>query len=140
MELILFIGLQASGKSTFFRSRFATTHVCVSKDQFRNNKNRERRQRELIVAALEGGRSVVVDNTNPTRAERQPLIALGHSYRAKVVGYYFESRVEDCRARNEAREDANRVPEVALYSTIKRMERPSRAEGFDELFFVRITD
>ena len=30
-ELIVFVGLQASGKSTFFRERFAATHDLVSK-------------------------------------------------------------------------------------------------------------
>ena len=39
LELVIFVGLQASGKSTFFRERFATTHELVSKDLLRNNKN-----------------------------------------------------------------------------------------------------
>jgi len=32
LELVIFIGLQATGKSTFYRARFAATHVLVSKD------------------------------------------------------------------------------------------------------------
>ena len=51
MQLIIFIGLQASGKSTFFRTHFATTHEHISKDLMRNNKNRARRQMQLIEAA-----------------------------------------------------------------------------------------
>jgi len=43
MELIIFMGLQASGKSTFYRSRFAATHAYVSKDMLRNNKQPGRR-------------------------------------------------------------------------------------------------
>ena len=31
MELIIFIGLQASGKSTYFHTHFAATHEYVSK-------------------------------------------------------------------------------------------------------------
>ena len=38
IELVILVGLQASGKSTFFRERFAATHEHVSKDLFRNNK------------------------------------------------------------------------------------------------------
>jgi predicted kinase len=41
--MVIFIGLQASGKTTFFQTYFAETHVLVSKDRFRNNKNRDRR-------------------------------------------------------------------------------------------------
>jgi hypothetical protein len=31
------------------------------------------------------------------------------------------------------------VPKVALYATAKKLARPSRSEGFDELFYVSIT-
>ena len=138
-ELVIFIGLQASGKSTFFRDRFAATHTHVSKDLFRNNKNRNRRQGQLIEAALQEGKSVVVDNTNPTAEERRPLIELGRRYGAKIVGYYFESEVRQCLERNRQRTGKARVPDVALYATAKKLVRPSYLDGFDELFYVRIT-
>ena len=38
-ELAILIGLQASGKSTFYRRHLAATHALVSKDRFRNNRN-----------------------------------------------------------------------------------------------------
>src|SRR5919205_3228255 len=91
LELGVFVGLQASGKSTFFRERFAATHEHVSKDLFRNNRNPNRRQAQLISAALEQGSSVVVDNTNPTVEDRLALIELGHKFGARIIGYYFES-------------------------------------------------
>ena len=138
-ELVIFVGLQASGKSTFFRDRFAATHTHVSKDLFRNNKNRNRRQAQLIEAALQEGKSVVVDNTNPTAEERRPLIELGRRYGAKIVGYYFDSEVRRCLERNRQRTGKARVPDVALYATAKKLVRPSYLEGFDELFYVRIT-
>ena len=140
MELIIFVGLQASGKSSFYRARFETTHEHVSKDLLRNNKNRRRRQEQLITAALRAGNPVVVDNTNPTVEERQPLVALGREYGAKIVGYYFESHVRRCLERNRQRTGKARVPDVALYATAKRLAPPSYSEGFDELYGVRIAD
>lgn len=139
MELVLFIGLQGSGKSSFYRERFADSHVLVSKDLWPNARRREARQRRLISEALASGRSVVVDNTNPTPELRAPLIALGKSHGARVVGYAFESPLEDCLARNAKREGRARVPEVALYATRKVLRWPSLAEGFDALHFVRLT-
>ena len=65
MELVILMGLQASGKSTFFRDYLAATHVLVSKDLMRNNKNKSRRQIQLIENTLQAGHSVAVDNTNP---------------------------------------------------------------------------
>lgn len=46
MELIIFVGLQASGKSSFYRARFAANHEHVSKDLLRNNSQPERRPRQ----------------------------------------------------------------------------------------------
>jgi predicted kinase len=140
LELVLLIGLQASGKTTFYRTRFAPTHAHVSKDCFRHNRNRERRQRQLIEAAFGQGQSVVVDNTNPSAEERQNLIALARVHGARVVGYYFESRVRDCVERNLQREGQERVEDVAIFSTIKRLQPPSYREGFDRLFHVRLVE
>ncbi len=140
MELVIFVGLQASGKSTFFRERFAATHEHVSKDLFPNNRSRNRRQKQLIEDALGTGTSVVVDNTNPTVEDRHPLIQLGREVGAKIVGYYFEATVRQCVGRNRRRRGKAQVPDVAIFATAKRLTPPSYSEGFDELFRVRLTD
>jgi predicted kinase len=79
MELVLLVGLQGSGKSTFCRTHYAATHVLVSKDRFRNNRRPQRRQMQLIEQALKEGSSVVVDNTNVTVEHRAPIIQLARS-------------------------------------------------------------
>lgn len=140
MQLVIFIGLQASGKSTFFRTHLAATHDYVSKDLLRNNKKPSRRQAQLIEAALQAGHSVVIDNTNPTVEDRASLIQLGSLYHAEIVGFYFESEVSCCLERNRQRFGKERVPDVAIYATIKKLTRPSYIEGFDRLFSVRIAD
>ena len=138
MELVIFVGLQASGKTSFYRARFAQTHELVSKDRMPNNRNPTRRQLVLVEEALRAGRSVVVDNTNARAADRLPLVMLGHALGARVIGYYFESNIAECLERNRARAGKARVPDVALYATRKRLESPSYVEGFDALSFVRM--
>ena len=138
-ELVILVGLQASGKSTFFRERFAATHEHVSKDLFRNNKNPNRRQAQLIAAALKEGSPVVVDNTSPTVEDRRALIELGRELGAKIVGYYFDSTVRQCIERNRLRAGKERVPDVAIYATASKLVPPSCSEGFDRLFRVRLT-
>ena len=135
-ELIVLVGLQAAGKSTFFGQRFAETHTLVSKDRLRNNRRPERRQQQLIAEALRNGRSVVVDNTNPSRAERAAVIAIGQSFAARIVGYFFVSAVAECLTRNAARPERNRVPEVGLFATAKRLVTPAWSEGFHHLWAV----
>ena len=136
MELVMMIGLQASGKTTFARSRFGATYQYVSKDLLRNNSNPARRQRQLIEAALQQGLSVVVDNTNPTTEERRELINLGRLYDAEIIGYFFAVQLKQCLERNRAREGKARVPDVAIFATLKRLIRPSYIEGFTKLFYV----
>lgn len=140
MELIILMGLQASGKSSFYRLHFAATHAYVSKDLLSNNKKPARRQMQLIEEALQTGQSVVVDNTNPTPVEREPLIRLGHEYDAEVIGYYFASSVRASLERNKTRSGKARVPDVAIYVTASKLVIPTFAERFDTLYDVRITD
>jgi predicted kinase len=140
IELVVLIGLQASGKTTFRRERFDATHVVVSKDLMRNNRRPQRRQMALIEEALAAGRSVVVDNTNPTREDRLPLVNAGRAFGARIVGYFFSSQFEDSVRRNASREGRAQVPEVALRTTAKAFERPRWSEGFDELYVVTIAE
>lgn len=138
LELAIFIGLQGAGKSSFYHSHLAQTHVHVSKDNFRNAHNRDKRQRQLIEAAFAQNLSVAVDNTNASRSERAPCIEMGRAAGAQIVGYFFEARLSDCKARNAKREGIARVPDVALHLTSARLQLPKQAEGFDALFFVRL--
>jgi len=133
MELVILIGLPGAGKSSFYRARFAETHVHVSKDLLRNRRDRQAHQMALVDAALDAGRSVVVDNVNATVADRAALIAAGRRRGATVVGYVLATSARDCSARNRERAGRARVPEVAIRAAAKRWQRPTAAEGFDRL-------
>src|SRR5260370_3461734 len=104
MEMVIFIGLQASGKSTFFRTYFAATHEHISKDRLRNIKHPGMRQAQLIEEALQKGCSVVIDNTNPTVEDCKPLIRLGRLYGAETTGYYFQAQIRQFVYRNRLRQ------------------------------------
>ncbi len=132
-QLIIFVGLQGSGKTRHYHDNFAATHVHVSKDVMGNVRNRDLRQREQIHKALSEGRSVVVDNTNPTPTVRAPLIELGHALGARVIAYYFEIPVKSAVERNRLRQGRERVPDVAIYVTSKKIVPPTVEEGFDEV-------
>jgi predicted kinase len=126
------VGLPASGKSTFYFKNFAATHVHVSKDLL----PRGGRQETLIEKALAAGKSVVVDNTNPSAEVRRPLIELGRRHGARIVAYFFDVDVKTALMRNRGREGKARVPDVALFVTKKKLAPPSYDEGFDEIHVV----
>ena len=136
VEAVIFVGLQGAGKSTFYQGRFADTHVRVNLDMLKTR----HRERRLLDVCIETRQPFVVDNTNPTRAERAVYVRPAKDAGFRVVGYYFRSRVEDCRRRNDERSPERRVPLVGLLGTAGRLELPTRDEGFDALFYVRIDD
>ncbi|MBG0831135.1 ATP-binding protein [Planomonospora sp. ID67723] len=136
-EVAVLVGLQGSGKTTFYRQVLAATHVHVSKDNFRNARRRQLHQLRLIDEALEGGLDVAVDNTNPSPEEWLPLIEAARRHRARADCYWFPPDVTGSLERNAAREGRARVPEVGVFATLKRLRRPLLADGFDALFSVR---
>ena len=136
MEAVILIGLQGAGKSTFYRERFLTTHVHISLDVLKTR----HRERTLVKDCLEAKRPLVVDNTNPTRTERGNYIVPAKQAGYRVVGYYFQSRIEDCHRRNRQRLGGEQIPLLGLLGTAKRLEIPRFDEGFDELHYVRIGD
>jgi predicted kinase len=140
VELVVFVGLQASGKSTFYASRYRATHVHVSKDLFGRARHKHEKQMRLVTEAIRSGRSVVVDNTNPRKADRAELVALAREHGARPIAVSFTASVGECLQRNATREGKARVPAVAIYTTAKKLEPLSRDEGFDEVLEVRLGD
>jgi predicted kinase len=132
-ELVVFVGIQAAGKTTYYHDNFAATHVHISKDLMKSTRDKEAKQRAQIAEALREGRSVVVDNTSPTVYERASLIAIGREHGARIIAYYFEAPVRIAVARNQQREGKARVPNVAIFATQKRLVPPTIEEGFDEV-------
>jgi len=137
-ECVIFIGLPASGKTTFYQRRFAETHRHISKDHWPKAANKDARQADAMRAALTRGDSVVIDNTHPSPADRAPVIALAREHGARLIGYYFTATTREAVRRNRGREGKARVPDVAIFTKAKRMTTPSAEEGFDELYSVSI--
>ena len=136
MEAVIFVGLQGSGKSSFFKERLFHSHVRISLDLLKT-RNREW---QLFQVCLQTQQRLVIDNTNPTRVERAKYISTARAANHRIVGFYFQSKTEDCLKRNSERSDIERVPDVAILSTAKKLELPSLDEGFDQLFYVRLVD
>lgn len=136
MQAIIFTGIQAAGKSSFFRERFFHTHVRISLDMLKTR----HRERLLLHACIEAKQPFVVDNTNPTRAERSLYVSAAKAAGFQVVGYYFRSQAAECLARNATRPEAERIAEKGILGACGRLELPSLDEGFDELWYVRIDD
>ena len=136
MEAVIFIGIQGSGKSTFYKERFFRTHVRISLDMLKTR----RREQLLLDACVTAKQPFVIDNTNPTLEDRQRYIAAATLARFKIVGFYFSSKVAEALQRNALRSGKERIPERGVWGTAGRLVLPSLSEGFDALHYVKIED
>ena len=102
-KCILFTGLQASGKTTFYQQQFPDL-VRVNLDTL-HTRNKERL---LLDECFAAGSSFVVDNTNPTSEVRAKYIEAARKHGYRVIGYYFQSSISACKERN-SRRDRQRI-------------------------------
>ena len=135
-EIIIFTGIPASGKSTFYEQNFAATHTCISLDILKTRFCEDK----MLLEAVNSGKSCVIDNTNVSVADRKKYIDIAQKHSYKIIGYYFRSSIDECRIRNNRRQGKKQVPEVALRYKAAHLERPAMQEGFDELYYVKIVD
>jgi len=134
MQAVILIGIQGTGKSTFFRERFFDTHVRISLDVLRT-RNREKL---FLKTCLESGQKFVVDNTNPSVEDRRRYILPAKAAGFEVVGFSFETEMTEALKRNRTRPEAQRIPVQGIFATHHKIQPPSYDEGFDRLYRVRI--
>lgn len=151
-ELIMFVGIPASGKSTTTEYYEKLGYLILSSDSIRlllleNEEEYPHEQKELdklnvkvfetirnrAVAALKVGKSVVIDATNLSRKRRMAFLSkLGRTKCVKKC-VLFITPVEVCFARNASREGIARVPDEAMNKMIRNFECPEYWEGWDKI-------
>ena len=125
MEAIVLCGVQGSGKTTLYRDRFLATHVRVSMDLLRTR----HREAAFVALCLETRQPFVVDNTNPTPADRARYLEPARAAGFKAIAYVVEVDPAVAIARRAGLVGAARVA-----ATARRFIRPALEEGFDELW------
>ncbi len=133
--MAIMIGIQGSGKSTFCNGYLG--EFCRINLDTLHTRNKEG---IAVKGAIDGRKNIVIDNTNPTVKERATYILKGKKSGYKIIGFFMQSKLQDCIARNGLREGKARIPNKAIAYTSNKLEFPSYEEGFDEIYFVSIRD
>ena len=136
MQAVIFSGVQASGKTTFYAERYLATHLRIAMDLM-GTRHRERR---FLETCLETGQRFVVDNTNPSEAERAPYVQAALAARYEVVGCEFRTSADDALRRNERRARRARIPVAGLLGTYGRLEPLRAREGYARVLVVEIAE
>lgn len=136
MHAVILIGIQGSGKSTFYKEHFFNTHVRISLDLLKT------RHREFVFlqTCYNTQMRFVVDNTNPTPYERARYIKESKEHKYKVSGFFFDTSLNDAVERNKFRKNNEFIPIKGIIATNKKLVKPEIIEGFDELYRVTIKD
>ena len=134
MEAVLFCGIQASGKTTFYKEFFFKTHLRISLDLL-HTRNKEQ---IFLNTCYTTRQRFVIDNTNPTIGDRRKYIDQARLFKFKVVGYCFDTEVEEAVLRNKNRRGKEHIPIAGIRGTFKKLQPLTYEEGFDQLFYVSL--
>lgn len=134
-KMIIFIGIQASGKSSFYHIYFPD-YIHINLDELHTRK----KEKQLIDECLAEGKDLVIDNTNPLKTDRERYIRPARDNGYEISAYYFESKIADCIGRNKQRTGKARIPDQAIAATYNKLQLPDYEEGFDWIYYVRMTD
>ena len=134
MQAVIFCGIPASAKSLYYRRHFETSHVQINLDTLGSR----RLEGALLEECLHERRAFVVDNTNPTPADRSRYIEPALEAGFAIAGYYFMTTPGDSIARSLARTGPEVVPPWAIHRSYKKLQPPGASEGFDELTIARL--
>jgi bifunctional polynucleotide phosphatase/kinase len=156
-EMIIMVGFPASGKSTFSqRFLIPKGYVHVNRDTLGTQKKCE----TLAASTLDEGKSVVIDNTNPSRSAREEYIRIA-TERGKINSiqtfenqqhsnislfwskgipvrcFRFTTPLEVAEHLNQVRMNLSkgkvRVPGIAFNMFKSKFCEPTVAEGFSEI-------
>ena len=136
MQAVIFTGIQASGKSTFYSQQFFKSHIRLSLDMLHTR----HREQLLLNACLAAKQPFVIDNTNPTVEDRARYIVPARIYHFNVIGYYFQTSTQAALERNAMREGKERIPDKGVFGTHRRLQIPTFVEGFDQIYSVVIRE
>lgn len=115
--MFIFVGMQGSGKSTFYNQYLAPRNwIHVNQDILKT----QPKVLKAIETALKDGYSVAVDATNPSSEKRQMYLDLALKYKVPAMIIYF---VRNGYEWNKLREKP--VPDIGYNMYFKNLKEPS---------------
>jgi predicted kinase len=143
-SVVVLCGPAACGKSTFAACHFRPTQVissdhawslvCDDETDQRHSAEAFRLVNFIIEQRLSINRLCVVDSTALTPEARRTLLDLAHKHGVTCVVFLFDTPLETCIARDQARErSVGRLVIERQYHIFERERNNLEREGFDQI-------
>ena len=135
VEMVILVGLPASGKSTFVKTYMEPNkYIAVNRDELKT----QDKCMKLCSDSLKAKKSVVIDNTNPSKDSRQSYINIAKKLGVPVRCFHFQATKELAEHMNMFRQTQSagkirRVPAVGYNMFKSKFVAPDISEGFTEI-------
>jgi predicted kinase len=156
-EIIMLVGMPCAGKSTYLSTRDdLKDYEIVSSDNILEEKAKEmgktyteafpiygKQANKLFYKQLDeaiaAGKNIIVDRTNMSVGARKNILdKVGKNY--KKTCFNFSITMEMAKERNLKRAETGKfIPEKVLASMRNSYQKPTTAEGFDEIVEIDTT-
>uniref|UniRef100_A0AC35U940 Bifunctional polynucleotide phosphatase/kinase n=1 Tax=Rhabditophanes sp. KR3021 TaxID=114890 RepID=A0AC35U940_9BILA len=138
-EMVILVGLPASGKSTLAKKwENKYNYGVINRDTL----NTQVKCLTIANQMIEEGRSVVIDNTNMNAVSREKYIDLAKTHKISIRCFHFNLTPEHCIHNNAFRQRIgtdrahDRVDKNVIWRLQRTYEKPELDEGFESIVTV----
>lgn len=152
-ELAIIVGLPAAGKSTVVKEYTDKGYTSISRDAEGGLFTGLEKKLKIMMDA--GLTKIIMDNTYVTVESRAAVIKIGKDEGWNVTCVFLDTSMEDASINATTRmikrhgklfrtsddyklaKDPNMFPPAALFKARKDFQKPTKAEGFDEIVTIK---
>ncbi|MDA4130520.1 MAG: AAA family ATPase [Thaumarchaeota archaeon] len=128
MEIIVLVGIPASGKSTLALNNFPH-HKRINLDVLHSRKKED----DELADSFRNDQDTIIDNTNTTIKSRRKYLDLARLHNVKIRAIYLKIPIYLALQRNALRVGKERIPDNVLRFYHKILRPPTVKEGFDSV-------
>jgi bifunctional polynucleotide phosphatase/kinase len=130
-ELVLMVGLPGCGKSYLART---LNYTVINQDTLKT----KQKCIKYTEAAMYKSLSIVIDNTNYNKLQRQMYIELAKQFKYKIRAVVIDNPLDYCKHMNNVRVHHSQgthkmIPEIVYRTMTKNYEDPILAEGIHSI-------
>lgn len=145
------VGISGAGKSTYVDKLVKNNQnmMVYSSDKLRSILGKDESDQTVTPQVfstikfnldrdLKDKKDVLIDATSLNPSERRDYISIAKKHNAMIIAYVLERDKETLMRNQKSRKSqgGREVPEFVIDKMLKKYVRPSKLEGFDEIYLV----